>query len=85
MFGLDRLLLLDDGDDVALEHPAVLLHPLLELLVVDVAEQLGQVDFVDGLEGGADDVADELPHGVLKAERLAKPRGAGSESLHRIR
>lgn len=69
MFGLDRLFLLDDGDDLALEHPAVLLHPLLQLLVVDVAKQVGQIDFVDGLEGGADDVADEFSHGVLKAER----------------
>lgn len=83
VFGLDGLLLLDDGDDFALKHPIVLLHPLLELLVVDVAEKLRQVDFVDGLEGGADDVADEFPHRVLKLNHKNLFKALLSKNSHR--
>lgn len=59
MLGLNRLLLLYDGDNVALQHPVVLLHPLRQLLVVDVSKEFRKVNFVDGLECGPNDVTDE--------------------------
>ena len=40
VFGFDRFLLFDDGDNVSLHHPVVLLDPLCELLVIDIAEEL---------------------------------------------
>lgn len=60
MLGLDRLFLLDDGDNVALEHPVMFLNPLCQLLVVDVTEEFREVYFVDSLEGGPNDMAYKL-------------------------
>lgn len=68
MLRLDGLFLLDDGDHVALKRPIVLLHPVRQLLVVDVAEQLAEIRFVDGLESCSDYVTHELANGILKLE-----------------
>lgn len=66
VLGLDGVFLLVNGHHLALNDPGVLLHPLHQLLIVDVAEKLREISFVDGLEGGADDVADELANRVLE-------------------
>jgi hypothetical protein len=62
VLGLDRLFLLDDGDNVSLHVPVVLLDPLRELLVVNVYKELREINLVDSLEGRANNVTDELSH-----------------------
>lgn len=66
---LDGLLLLDDRHHLTLVRPVVLLDPVVELLVVDVAEELREIHFVDGLEGGANDMADKLANGILEKSK----------------
>jgi hypothetical protein len=70
VLGLDGVLLLVDCHHLARNRPGVLLNPLRQLFVVDVAEELGEVGLVDGLEGGSDDVADELADGILEREMI---------------
>lgn len=78
IFCLDVLILVCNENDTTFFFPPVLVHPMHERMVFDVAQQFGQFYLVDCLECRAGHVADEL------ANRIVEPGDPRTKFRHRV-